>query len=283
MGIFTPIRLDRLQTVLTNEFTRALELQAGPPEVHWALTEPTHGQLPVSYVALRMIAGPSPFIRSRKRGSLRNPSTSIDITVDSVVEGRLYGIELNCFLYSTDAVGGDTLETIRDRLVDLISNDLLEPVTPTDVGADGLRLTADFTGAMRELKLFGPLTASANVVSDQSVIEISGTNTMLVNVQAFSKNREPWEGAPMLAQICYAALQTETYVEALRCNGVTVQNKGTPTDLSAVHGGRWETNQSFDLALAMQSAWVEDADRIESLSLTSTFSGNTTQQVIVAV
>lgn len=282
MGIFTPIRLDHLQSALTDVFTGALEDQVPTPDVYWGLTEPTDAQLSGSKVSLRMIAGPSPFIRSRKRGSLLNPSTSIDVTVDSVIVGQRYGLLLNGFLYFTDAVGGDTLTTIRDRLSLTVSGDFLEPVTPSDVGADALRLTADFNGAMRELTLVGPMTASANVVSSQSVGVVKGSNTMLVNVRAFSKNREPWNGAPMLAQICFAALQSESYVETLTRNGVAVQNKGTPTDLSAVFGGRWEMNQSFDLTLAMHAAFVEDVDRIESLSLTSTFSGISTQQVITA-
>lgn len=282
MGIFTPIRLDRLQAVLTNEFTRALELQDGPPEVHWALTEPSHEQLPVSCVALRMISPPSPFIRSRKRATLLNPAISIDITVSSVVVGTRYGIRLNNFLYFTDAIGGDTLTTIRDRLSATISDDLLEPVTLSDIGADGLRITADFNGAMRELTLVGPLTSATPIWSSQSVGVVEGQNTMLVNVQAYSKNREPWNGAPQITAIILAALQTETYAESLDAAGVAVQEKGTPTDLSAIAGGRWETRSSFDLALGMQAAWSEDVERIESLSLTTTFSGITTQQIISA-
>lgn len=282
MGIFTPIRLDRLQTVLVNEFTRALELEGGPPEVHWALTEPSHAQLPISVVALRMIGPPSPFLQSRKRATLLNPKVSIDLTVSGVVVGARYAVILNDFSYATDAEGGDTVTTIRDRLLALISDDLIEPVTPSTLGGDGLRLTADFNGSMRALDLKGPLTAAAPVVSDQSVGVVSGTNVLLVNVQAYSKNQEPFNGAPMLTQILYSALQTESYVNALYANGVAVQNKGTSTDLSAVIGGRWETRSSFDLTLTMQAAWVEDVERIESLSLTSTFSGNTTQQIIAA-
>jgi hypothetical protein len=280
MGIFTPIRLDRLQTSLVAQFTRALELQTPAPEVHWALTGPSHEQLPVSTVVLRMIGGPSPFIRSRRRATLLNPSSSIDITVTSVVVGQMYGLHLNEFLYSTAGLGGDTVTTIRDRLSALVSVDLVEPVTPSDVGVDALRLTADFNGAMRSLRIVGPMTSSANVVSDQSVGVVEGQNTMLVNVQAYTKNREPHNGAPALTSICYAALQTESYINALDCAGVAVQTKGTPTDLAAVVGARWESRSSFDLALAMQAAWVEDVERIESLSLTTTFSGITTEQII---
>jgi hypothetical protein len=229
-----------------------------------------------------MIGPPSPFLQSRKRATLLNPKVSIDLTVSGVVVGARYAVILNDFSYATDAEGGDTVTTIRDRLLALISDDLIEPVTPSTLGGDGLRLTADFNGSMRALDLKGPLTAAAPVVSDQSVGVVSGTNVLLVNVQAYSKNQEPFNGAPMLTQILYSALQTESYVNALYANGVAVQNKGTSTDLSAVIGGRWETRSSFDLTLTMQAAWVEDVERIESLSLTSTFSGNTTQQIIAA-
>ena len=122
--------------------------------------------------------------------------------------------------------------------------------------------------------------SSAKVVSDQSVVVVEGENTMLVNVQAYSKNREPYNGAGMLTQICYASLQSESYVQELDDSGVAVWEKGVPTDLSAIAGGRWETRSSFDLTLAMHAAWVEDSERIESLSLTTTFSGITSEQQI---
>jgi hypothetical protein len=274
--------LDRLQKTLVSVFESALDGQSPVPEVHWALTEPTQEQLSGSFVALRMIAGPSPFNRDRARSTLLNPATSIDITVSSVEVGRRYTARLNGFNYFTDAIGGDTVTTIRDRLRAAVNADTLEPVTASDVGADVFRLTADFNGAMRTLQIYGLLTAAAPVVSDQSVNLVEGEQQMLVNVQAYSKHKGPREGAPMLTQICYAALQTRGLSQELHANGIGIWNKGVPTDLSTVIGGRWETRSSFDLTLAMHAAWVEDVERIESVALTGTFSGITTEQEISA-
>lgn len=283
MAIFTPIRLDRLQVALVSVFESALAGMAPAPEVHWSKTAPSYEGLPAATVALRMIGGPTPFLRSRKRGTLLNPSTSIDITIASVVVGARYVIRLNWYDYFTDAVGGDTVTTIRDRLSALISasptNDL-EPVTPSSVGADAVRLTADFNGAMRSLEIFGPLTSGANVVSDTSVLLTDGTQRMLVNVQGYTKNREPRNGAPAVASTIYAATQTESFVETLTRSGIGVWNRGALTDLSVVSGGRWEDRGSFDLTLAMRAAWVEDVERIESAVVTLTASGVTTEQTI---
>jgi len=239
-----------------------------PVDVVWDYNEQSHEELTGDFVGLTMIAGPAPHNRMKARGTLLIPADDITVTVDSVVVGSRYAIKLNGFSYFTDAVGGDTVTTIRDRLLALIAADVLEPVTPTTVAADGILLTADFNGAMRRLTLVGSMSAGAPTLSTQPVLVTEGAQTMLVNIQAFSKGREPFNGAWALTAQCEAALQSEDLISKLRAFGVGVWDRGVVTDLSALTGAHWETRTSFDVTLAARASWVRSASFIDTISLT---------------
>lgn len=265
MTIPVPLRLDRVQKALFESFADAV----APVRVAWSYNEQTFESVPdEGLVDLRMIGGPSPFIRTGRRGSLLNAADSVTITVDSVEVGGRYVVRLNCFSYFTDAIAGDTVTTIRDRLSAQINADALESVTAVDVGADALRLDADYLGGLRSLEIFGALSAGAPALNGASVLVVEGTQAMTINVQAFSKGREPRSGAWAIVSQLYAALQSEAYVEAMRALGVGVWNKGAATDLSAIAGAHWETRASFDITIAARAFWVEPIERIESAQLT---------------
>jgi hypothetical protein len=261
MTIAAPVRIDRLQTALYTELSAAL----GGAEVYWAYTAPTHEQLPASYVVLTTVAGPAPFNRAISQGTLENPATSIEIAVTSATVGATYTIELNAYPYSTVGIGGDTVTTIRDRLISAVNADAVEPVTASIFDANELTLTADFNGALVSLELFGPLSASAPVVSDTSVLVHDSEQTMLVNIQAYSKNREPWNGAESMTTVCYAALRSQSVVDALARSGIVIWTKGVPTSIPVVIGSRWESRSSFDVTFAMRSVWAENVERIETV------------------
>lgn len=276
MSLPLPIRLDRLQKVLFDVLTDAL----APIQVAWAYSEESWETVPdEGLVSLTMIGGPQPFIRSGKRGTILNAVSTITITVDSVEVGKRYLIRLNGFDYFTDAVGGDTLTTIRDRLRDAINGDPLETATASDSGADAVTLTADSLGGMRSLSLSGALSAGAPVLDGDSVLVTEGAQNMLINVQAFSKQREPRLGAWAIIQRCLAVVQSEDYVETLRRFGVGVWTKGVVTDLSAIAGAHWESRASFDLSVAAKAVWVRPVDRIESVETTLNATNPTVQEI----
>jgi hypothetical protein len=161
-----------------------------------------------------------------------------------------------------------------------VNADTLEATTASDLAADGVTLAADYNGAMRELELIGSLSAGTPIASDTSVLVTEGTQTMLVSVQAYSKNAEPWNGAENLTAICYSAFQTQSVVETLILAGVGIQTKGTPTSIPMLVGGSYESRSSFDVQLSMHSAWVKDVERIETVVVDINASGITTQQII---
>ena len=91
---------------------------------------------------------------------------------------------------------------------------------------------------------------------------------MLINVQAYSKSREPRLGAWALIQRALAVVQSEDYVETMRALGVGVWTKGVVTDLTAIAGAHWETRASFDLSIAAKAVWVREVGRIETVKAT---------------
>jgi len=267
MSLPLPLRLDRIQKALFETLGDACA--------------PTQVASDEGLISLTMVGGPSPFILSGKRGKLLNAVDSILITVDVVGLGR-YLIRLNDFSYYTDGVLGDTLTTIRDRLVDLINlinADDLETATASPSGGDSLTLTADDLGGLRSLTLSGPLTAGAPALDGRSVLITEGAQNMLVNVQAYSKGREPRDGAWALTQRALAAVQSEDYISTMRHFGVGVWTKGVASDLSAIAGAHWETRASFDLSLAARAVWVRPVDRIESINTTLTTANPATTTV----
>jgi hypothetical protein len=272
MSLPLPIRLDRLQEALQIILTDALDTAGGGPEVLWGYSEAVWEGVPDSgLVLLTMVGGPQPFIRSGARGTILNAATSIVVTVDSVEVGKRYIIRLNGFDYRTDAVAGDTVTTIRDRLRAAIEADDLETATATDAGADSITLTADFLGGLRSLQLVGALSSSGLVLDGESVLVTEGAQVMLTSIQAFSKGREPRNGAWATISRVMAVFQSEDYVETLRRFGVGVWTKGAATDLSAIAGGHWESRVSYDLTLAAKAIWVRPVARIENLN--TTFNG----------
>jgi hypothetical protein len=102
---------------------------------------------------------------------------------------------------------------------------------------------------------------------------------MLVNVQAYSKGREPRTGAWALLQRALGAVQSEDYVSTMRQFGVGVWTKGVVSDLSAIAGAHWETRASFDLSIAAKAVWVRPVDRVESVNATLNTAGPATQTV----
>jgi hypothetical protein len=261
-AILPPVRLDRVQQGIFDLVRTAVD----PTEVHWDYTEPAFEQLPAAMVGLRMIGGPGAWIRKGKRGTVLTPITSVVLTVASVLVGKRYIIVLNDHDFFTDAVGGDTVDTIRDRLRDLITADGLD-ATAVDAGAGAITLAQTSLGSIRSLALVGSLTAAAPTVSSASVLLLEGTRTMLINAQAFSKTQEPFGGAWSVISQVEEALMTEDLIQDLTALGVLVWGKTAPIDLSAIAGAHWETRASMDFTLSARSYSVRPVDTIETVDV----------------
>jgi hypothetical protein len=279
VAIFTPLRLDRLQQGLFEVLAEATGV-----DVQWSYSQVPGDQLGPSFVTMMMVGGPGPFIRKQKRGRIIQPVDSITLTMGPLVVGKRIGVLLNEFNYFEDVIGGDTPDIVRDRFIAQL-NDVnnIEPVTASAGGAGELVLVPDFTGGIVTLGIYGAVTAGVPTLNAGFVNVVTGAQTMLVNIQAFSKEREPRNGAWAIIGQCLAALQSEDLVTKLRRFGVAVWDKTSPIDLSAVDGGHWETRVSFDVTLAARAIWVRPTEAIETVNITLNTEEPTTTQSITVV
>lgn len=278
-AIFTPLRLDRVQQALFEVLAEATGVG-----VHWAYAEVPQESLAADFLALTMIGGPGPVNRKHVRGCVFQPPTLVPLTVGPLVVGSRVVVALNDFNYFHDVTGLDTVTTVRDDLVAQINDvDNIEPVTATAVGVDSLDLVPDLFGSLWNLKIAGPISAGALTLSPDFAELVDGTQTMLVNVQAYSKGREPRNGAWSVIQRSIAALQTGDLVERLRRFGVGVWDYTNPIDLSAITGAHWETRASFDVTLAARARWARPTDVVETVDVTLNTSQPTTTETITIV
>lgn len=260
-AIVTPLRLDRLQQSLFEVIGEAV----APTEVHWAYTQPTREQLPANFIELQMIGGPGPFVISGKRGTPLHAISTVTLEVDSVTAGQRYSIILNDFSHFYDAVGGDTPTDVALAIAISINADTYEDVTATPSSAT-VALVAGVAGAIRALATLGDISVAAGPAYYASYMLLTeGTETMLINLQAYSQSAEPRDGAWAIIKQAQAALQSEDLVETLRAYGVGSWDKGQPTDISAVAGANWESRVSVDLTFAMRSSWARFVDVIETV------------------
>ncbi len=265
MGIFTPVRLDRVQRGLYEVMESAID----PVPVSWGYSEASYQTLPANIGVLTMIGGPGPWNRTAKRGSLIRVAEFISLNLQAAFGGGLYVIRVNGVDYRYESTFLDPISTIRDSLVAQINADTqysgVEASTLPLPG--GIVLTPAVPGALREVKLVGQIEIFSVDLSTTYYLLTEGTQTALINFQAYSKGRELRDGAWAVITKALACLQTESYVERLRGWGVGLWSKGQPTDLSQVSGAHWETRVSFDFTISMISQWAEPVDVIEFVNL----------------
>lgn len=257
----TTIRLDRVQKVLFEVFR-----DEACPSVAWAFGEPSFDVSPAEHVNIQPIAGPTARTRRNARGRVIIPLESLEISVTSAAIGLRPIVRLNGFDFRTDTLPGDTIEDVRDRLLEEIAGDDQEPVSVSPIGTNGFLLEANDFGAIRSLALLGPL-AHANAVESEPATLIEGSSSLIVQVEVWSKTSEFFRGATAIVSKIQAALQTPDVVELLLRFGVTIQDIGAPIDLSSI-SGRWSSRSAFDLSIALWAGWTRPADTIEIVNMT---------------
>ncbi len=264
MGIFTPVRLDRVQRGLYEVMESAID----PVPVSWGYSEASYQTLPANIGVLTMIGGPGPWNRTAKRGSLIRVAEFISLNLQAAFGGGLYVIRVNGVDYRYESTFLDPISTIRDSLVAQINADTqysgVEASTLPLPG--GIVLTPAVPGALREVKLVGQIEIFSVDLSTTYYLLTEGTQTALINLQTYSKGREVRNGAWSIAASALATMQTESFVETLRGWGVGLWSKGAPTDLSAITSGHWESRVSFDFTVSMVAAWVDPVDTIETVN-----------------
>jgi hypothetical protein len=217
-------------------------------------------------LTLEATAGPRPVHRQNAHGTLLAPADSVIVRVTGTTAATRNILRLNAYDYYRDTLGGDTLTTIRDALLSDVQDGEAGSVTATADGADGILLTADFLGGLRELGLRGELTSSAAVFSGDAVLVTESTVSMLVTLDAYSKNREPRNDAVTVIDDAMDRLRAHDIVEQLGRYGLGLWNLIGATDLSAIAGGHWESRAAATVTVAARTVFVRPVDQIDSVT-----------------
>ena len=277
-----PLRLDRLQQAIIEVFDDALgsDVSVGWAygEAIWDANYPT-GQV----VNLTMLGGPTYGIRNGVHGVPFVPPSSITVTVDTAVVATRYIVTINEYSYFHDAIGGDTVDTIRDALVALIVADADSPyVAAAAVPAGELTVVPSIDGDIWQMKVSSGITA-VPTLSNQVVLKTTATRLFTIDIGCFSKGRSPRTGAWALASLCEAALASPEHAQIFSAYDVGVWGKGPAVDLSAVENGHWESRVSFDVTLAMKSTFTTPISTIETVNVAIGGSTPSATQVFTVV
>ena len=261
MKIF-PMPLHRLERGLATIFNDAL----GPDvTIVW-----TYGAIPrqittPTMLTMQMIAGPSEWNRTQRRGVIRTDVTVATLSVDGpIVVGTRYGLRVNRFDYFHDAAGGESLDDIRDAIVALMVAEADPTFTPAATAPVGqLTLSQTAPGSIYAVRRVGPWVVDDIADDGNCVLLTDGTRVMDVSIQVFSKGRNPSAGAWSFSEIAREALVAPDLVDVLRNEGVAIWSKGPAADLSAIAGSDWETRVAFTVRLAMRATFARPVAAIE--------------------
>lgn len=268
------VRLDRLGKACFDA------LNGVATEVSWKYGE--QNKRAGSLLTMSIGVGPTPKHRQRARSFSYCPASSVTITVDAVTLDARLTLKLNDFSYGTDVVGGDTLTTIRDRLlakiVDPTTGELAANLTAVANGADAIDLTAVTPGGLRSLFLVGGDLSHGGtaVFSGDLVAFTEGTRDLTWRLEAFGAKgkHEPKDGAWAIIDQLFDRLEDEDVVETMAALGVGVGSKSSPIDLSALAGANFETRVACEVQLVTRSVAFRQRAHITTVQVNLTVDGN---------
>lgn len=262
MTLSSPIRLDRFERAVKDVLEDATGIQ-----VAWAYGQGVYSStFGGSFVNLTVSGGPS-FPITAGRGVTGYPAESIAYTVDSATVGTLVAVTVNEVPYRHEVESGDTVDTIRDDLVSLITADASGEYTAAAGGGAGeWTLTPVAFGSIWQFDCLGDMTQDPEFSTDLAIMT-QGKAQVSVQVEAYSKSRTPRAGAWSIATKLAAALQLPETSLTLRDYGVGIGTIGDLTDLSAIAGGNWESRVAFDVEFNLQFTVVRPVDQISTITV----------------
>lgn len=261
-------RLDLLQSRLKAEI---VSVMPGDTPVTWTeqgFRPPLDGK---PYVTLSMLAGPRQTNRSRARARPINLPSNVALTVSQVDVGKRYFVRCNQVQYWYDAVSGDTLTTVRDKLANKLQDSIrgTEPyVAAVESGSDGLVLTPAELGGLWDLNISGSLTAVVGALSAYKINDSPRVAT--VTIQAFSRETTPRKGASSDMNKIVSMLEDETAIDRFTAAGIAIWTRGVVIPVSAVVADTtFESRSSIDVDFALRSVTVRPVETITQADITT--------------
>lgn len=253
------IRLDLLQSTLGTLLANATEAT-----VAWTYGEPSFDDLAGGdLVSLRMLSGPAPDSQSAARGIGFLPPSSITIAITATV-GKLARVVVNRIPYEHEIETGESVTDVREALIAAVNEDPEAAFAATSSGAN-LLLTPTALGGIWQASITGPLVASV-AYADDLVLLTRSRRRCAVTITCYSKTTTVRAGAWRLASLCLAALEDPDNALALRDATVGVYSIGTPFDLSAIAGTRWESRVAFDVEMNIEAITIKPVAQIGDIT-----------------
>jgi hypothetical protein len=261
------MRLDRVQKGLFSVLQSALGNDA---TVQWSYGQPTFNQLQNDLVTLRIASGPTKKYVTRPRGTAFLPLTSLELIVnDPVVEGQRYAVTLNDYQHFIDAVSGSNPTSIATSLVANINADSFDPYSAA-LGASGsFTITPASFGAIYQASKTTNISTGTISRSSNAALLTQGQRGLTIDVETFSKNINPYNGAWALMDQINDVTENSNLMDDLFFNyGLNIYNVGAPVDISETVGGNWETRCSLEMECNVLSSKVRPIDIIEAMDYT---------------
>ena len=259
-------RLDRLQAGFFSVFTAEIPNTS----VQWAYQQPSFEQLQSNMINIELLTGPTKIYLTRARGRTILPPTSITLSVPSVIVGKRYYVEINDFLFFHDAIGGDTVDTIRDALVVAINTDPNDPYSASSTVNPGeFTILPESFGSIWQVAISSNITVIDLTLSNTPVLLTEGTRDLTVNLQTFSKSPSPRTGAWSIMDKIQDITETQELVDQLwDVFGIRIIDFGVVTNLSAIAGASWESRCTSDVRVQLRSQHTRATEAIESVNFT---------------
>ena len=275
MIIAAPVRFDRMRECLQGVLTDAL---GSAVTVKWGRDSVQRDSTKASMVSLTTSTGAVVSGNWRGRRLVLSP-ISISFTVTSATIGTLYSVYLNGFPYRYEVTGVEAVDDVRNALLALVVADARSPYSAAAGGAGELVITGDYAGALFQAEaLPAPdWTIAQGATSATAVRERPSVTTLTVG--SYSKGVDIFDGASDLDARVNAALSLQQYQTTFADFGVSLQSRGTPTDISAIAGASWETRVSRDIGVGLRSVTTETIESIETVDMTSIFQTSTGQSI----
>lgn len=263
--ITLPVRLDRLELAMTTVLDAAHDPAV---VVGWAYGEALWRDNFPGRQAVNLVlsAGPGHHEQTIAAAVPIAVPSSLTATVLDATPGRRYILQINEFDYSTNGQAGDTVTTIRDRLLADIVADEMSALAAAAAGPDQVVVTPTPVGAIWQV---GRKALDVDVTTAaQAYLLHRQSRRMTCTVGCYSRGRAPSDGAWNLMAVTLAALASESSAQTFARYGVGLWGRGEPLDLSGLDNAHWLTRVEFDLAVAMKSIHTEPTDVIEAAAIT---------------
>ena len=102
---------------------------------------------------------------------------------------------------------------------------------------------------------------------------IGGQRTLTVSLQVFGNTQVHKPMAYQLAFDLHSSLSKLTVQDLLRAGGVAIQQRGDPTNITALEETEYEERAQFDIVFGVAQNIVDDPGIIERAVLTADVSG----------